>query len=215
MLGGFAPIGKRLICKIASFMRHLLYNKPMKKTIFLTMGGTIDAEAYEQTPVDVTPLAQSLIPSTLRTLGIADNAYEIIPVCSLDSKQVTPNHLKSAIAVMAERDDVDQFIITHGTDTMPDHARLFQSLMEKWNIDPSAKVIFTGAMKPLSNGPETDGWGNLRTSMEKMPELAPGVHIVMHGTVLPIEGARKDLDNARIWVDKTAKDLMPVTPLQK
>ena len=183
----------------------------MAKILVLTMGGTIDAAAYESTPVDVAPLERSLVPEALDALGYAGK-YEIVHLCRKDSKYMSSADLEDAAYHILCRPDIDHVVITHGTDTMPQHARFLHHKLQEWNVEPGKTIVFTGAMKPLTHGPESDGWRNLQVAMDNISRYAEGVHIVMHGRHIHIDGARKDLAKSRIYRHRDADDLSPLTP---
>jgi L-asparaginase len=60
----------------------------------------------------------------------------------------------------------------------------------------AAPVILTGAMTPLGFE-ESDGLQNLTESVFAARILEPGVYIVIHNQVFPIDRVRKDRVNAR------------------
>lgn len=151
----------------------------MSRVLVLTTGGTIDAEPYDQRPVNVTPLAQSIIPEALDRLGVGQNCT-VREVCRKDSKEVGEAELRDILAILRDAPE-RHILIVQGTDTMPHNARLFQTLLSAQDGLARHVVVFTGAMEPLSNGPHSDGWENLRVAVEKGAHYAPGVHIVMHG----------------------------------
>jgi L-asparaginase len=65
--------------------------------------------------------------------------------------------------------------------------------------DIAVPIIFTGAMTPLGfEG--SDGLQNLTESLLAARILGPGVYVVMHNEVFPIEHAVKDREKARfVW----------------
>jgi len=83
-------------------------------------------------------------------------------------------------------------VITHGTDTMVE-----TGLVLKKNLtELTAPIIMTGAMTPLGfEG--SDGLQNLTESLLAARILGPGVWLVMHNQVFPIDGVRKDKTHAR------------------
>ena len=86
-------------------------------------------------------------------------------------------------------------MITHGTDTMVDTGLLLQR-----NLAGSQyPIVLTGAMTPLGfEG--SDGLQNLTESLLAARVLAPGVYVVMHNQVFPVDRVRKDRELARfVW----------------
>jgi L-asparaginase len=79
----------------------------------------------------------------------------------------------------------DQIIITHGTDTMVDTARvLARGLTTK-------TVILTGAMIPYAFG-SSDGLFNLGSALSFAQSLPHGVYIAMNGMYFPWDRVRKN-----------------------
>ncbi len=78
-------------------------------------------------------------------------------------------------------------VITHGTDTMVDTARV---LAEKVR---DKTVVLTGAMIPIAFG-SSDGLFNLGGAMTAVQVLPAGVYITMNGRVFPWDNVRKNHD---------------------
>jgi L-asparaginase len=78
-------------------------------------------------------------------------------------------------------------VIAHGTDTMVETGLYLQRAFS----DLKVPVILTGAMSPLGfEG--SDALQNLTESLFAAQLLSPGVSIVIHGQVFPVDRARKD-----------------------
>ena len=62
-------------------------------------------------------------------------------------------------------------------------------------------IVLTGAMTPLGfEG--SDGLQNLTESFFAARTLAPGIYVVMHGEVFPVDHVRKDVKLGRfVWSD--------------
>lgn len=83
-------------------------------------------------------------------------------------------------------------VITHGTDTMVQSGLYLQRALP----DLQVPIVMTGAMTPLGfEG--SDGLQNLTESLFAVRVLAPGIHVVMHGQVFPVDRVRKDHRLAR------------------
>jgi len=83
-------------------------------------------------------------------------------------------------------------VITHGTDTMVETGLLLQKNLPGLK----APIVLTGAMTPLGfEG--SDGLQNMTESLLAARLLPPGVYLVMHNQVFPIDRVRKDRINAR------------------
>ena len=103
------------------------------KILVLTMGGTIDAEAFPegQSPLYSTPAQRRLSMTTLRTIAEArGQAIEFIciPVCNKDSKDYTDQDRDNLYKIAHENAGVyPRIIITTGTDKMTDTAKNLKS----------------------------------------------------------------------------------------
>ena len=78
-------------------------------------------------------------------------------------------------------------VITHGTDTMVDTARVLAAEVE------GKTIVLTGAMIPIAFG-SSDGLFNLGGALAVVQVLSPGVYIAMNGRVFPWDGVRKNRD---------------------
>jgi L-asparaginase len=84
-------------------------------------------------------------------------------------------------------------VITHGTDTMVETGLFLKKALTDEVRFP---IVLTGAMTPLGFE-SSDGLQNLTESFFASRVLAPGVYVVMHNEVFPIDRVRKDRENAR------------------
>jgi len=82
----------------------------------------------------------------------------------------------SKIVNTCKKEISNKIIITHGTDTMTNTAKLIaeQNLSNK-------TVILTGAMIPYAFGSSSDGFFNLGCALSFVQTLKPGVYITMQG----------------------------------
>lgn len=82
----------------------------------------------------------------------------------------------SKIVNTCKKEQSNKIIITHGTDTMTNTARLIaeQKLSNK-------TIILTGAMIPYAFGGSSDGFFNLGCALSFVQTLKPGVYITMQG----------------------------------
>lgn len=113
-------------------------------------------------------------------------------VAQLDSKDMGPevwSRLAARIAVAMADDAVAGIVVTHGTDTLEETARLLSRL-----FGASAKpVVLTAAMRP-ANAPGADGPRNLADAVavaRAMAVTGGGVVVVMQGRVWEAAQVRK------------------------
>jgi L-asparaginase/Glu-tRNA(Gln) amidotransferase subunit D len=168
--------------------------------LLITTGGTIDAQPYLDPlspPLNCEPLHRdrSIVPDAVKKLFPLhlDSHF----VCNLDSKQVENNHL-NCIANIIKGHSHKNIIVTCGTDRMPEIARRIDSAIGQELREQDRRVIFTGAMIPLSNGSCSDGWNNLKTALENIETYPAGV-----GLVVPT--LKKGTPNIRVSFLKAAE----------
>ena len=157
----------------------------MKRILLLTTGGTI---ASDETGAGLAPALDGdaflrYVPSVERLCAV-----DTLPVCSIDSTNMTPAHwLDIAGAIRTRYDDYDGFVVSHGTDTMAYTAAALSYL-----IQGSPKpIVLTGSQKPISME-ITDSKTNLLDSFTVACDgRIPGVTVVFGGTVILGTRARK------------------------
>jgi L-asparaginase len=157
------------------------------QTIYLiTTGGTIEKIYSEQSGrvLNVT----SKIREYLEKLRLPDSDVRVLPLMNKDSLEMTSDDragLASTLAPLLSRGD--PIVISHGTDTMVETGLYIKQKF----ADLKVPVILTGAMTPLGfEG--SDGLQNLTESLFAARLLGPGVFIVIHGQIFPVDGVRKD-----------------------
>jgi L-asparaginase len=80
-------------------------------------------------------------------------------------------------------------VITHGTDTMTESAKVLASISSK-------TIVFTGALSPARFA-ESDAMFNLGMAVAAVQTLPPGVYVAMSGQVFRGDQVRKDREHAR------------------
>jgi len=152
----------------------------MSIQIFIT-GGTFDKEYNEITGelyFKHTHLKEML------SMGRSKLDVEIDQLMLMDSLDMTEKD-REIIVDSCKTCNFDQIIITHGTDTMVDSARL----LAKENIDKT--IVFTGAMIPIDFG-SSDGLFNLGSAMGFVQSLSKGVYIAMNGRYFDFDKVKKN-----------------------
>ncbi|HSM06755.1 MAG TPA: asparaginase domain-containing protein [Longimicrobiales bacterium] len=79
----------------------------------------------------------------------------------------------------------DRIVITHGTDTMVETARVLAETV------PGKTIVLTGAMIPIAFG-SSDGLFNLGGALTAVQALPAGVYITMNGRIFPWDNVRKN-----------------------
>ena len=153
----------------------------MSIQIFIT-GGTFDKEYNEITGklyFKDTHLKEML------SMGRSKLDVKIDQLMLMDSLDMTENE-RDIIVDSCKTCNLDQIIITHGTDTMVDSARN----VAKENIDKT--IVFTGAMIPIDFG-SSDGLFNLGSAMGFVQSLSKGVYIAMNGRYFDFDKVKKNV----------------------
>jgi L-asparaginase len=158
----------------------------MKVIYLITTGGTME-KVYSERSGRVDNVTNK-IDRYLHLLRLPDAEINVVPLMNKDSSQITNEDrvllLGMVRAVLKENSPI---VITHGTDTMVQTGIYLQRALPQLPVP----IVMTGAMTPLGfEG--SDGLQNLTESLFAVRILAPGIHVVMHGQVFPIERVRKD-----------------------
>lgn len=152
----------------------------MSIRIFIT-GGTFDKEYNE--------LNGELYFKDTHMQELLDKGRSQLPVniktlMMIDSLEMTPEH-RNFIAKECEQCEEDKIVITHGTDTMADTARvLAMKVTDK-------TIVLTGAMIPIKFG-SSDGLFNLGSALAFVQSLPPGVYVAMNGRYFNWDNVRKN-----------------------
>jgi len=137
----------------------------------ITTGGTIDKLYFDAKSefqvgdpqvIDVLREAHVTVPYAVRQLMRKD---------SLELTDADRHLIRDTIAAAPQR----HFVVTHGTDTMLDTARLLQTLGDK-------VIVLTGAMQP-ARFRFTDAVFNIGCAVMAVQLLPPGVYVAMNGRI--------------------------------
>ena len=150
--------------------------------VFVT-GGTFDKEYDERTGQlffkdthirDMLKLGRCLVEVEVRTLMMVDSLD-----MDDDDRQV--------ILSQCRKCPHERIVVTHGTDTMEQTARLLGAEIR------DKTIILTGAMIPYAFG-SSDGLFNLGSALAFAQALPHGVHIAMNGRCFTWDNVRKNRD---------------------
>jgi L-asparaginase len=149
----------------------------------LATGGTFDKQ-YDELR-GALAFHETQVPAMLR-LGRCRLEVVTEVVMLKDSLDLTDDdraRIADACAASPER----QLVVTHGTDTMVETARVVAARgLHK-------TVVLTGAMVPYAFG-SSDGLFNLGSALSFAQVLPPGVYVAMNGRVFPWDNVRKNRD---------------------
>ena len=160
----------------------------MKNIVILATGGTIAGAGeqgkdigYKSGAVD----AQTLIDAVPELKNVANIRVE--QVCNINSDDITSGiwiSLALRIKELSRCDDVDGFVIMHGTDTMEETALFLRLVLgctprsaSEYVVKP---VVLTGSMRP-STAAKPDGPANLLFAVE----CAVSLHTVIPDSMSP------------------------------
>lgn len=147
----------------------------------LVTGGTFDKEYDEIT--GKLYFKDSHMAEILK-LGRCRVEVEIRTLMLIDSLQMTEDD-RRLIAEHCLRVEEGRIVITHGTDTMVETARVLAQRVS------GKTIVLTGAMIPFAFG-TSDGLFNLGGAIAAVQILSPGVYIVMNGRVFNWNEVRKN-----------------------
>lgn len=148
--------------------------------IFVT-GGTFDKEYNELTGQLF--FKDSHLPEMLE-LGRNRVEVDIRTLMMIDSLEMTDID-RELIARHCREVAEDKIIITHGTDTMTETARVLAKTVTQ------KTVVLTGAMVPYKFG-SSDGLFNLGSAFAFVQTLAPGIYVAMNGRYFLANNVRKN-----------------------
>jgi L-asparaginase len=148
--------------------------------IFIT-GGTFDKEYnelngelfFKETHMhELLEMGRNKVPVVITTLMM------------IDSLEMTDKD-REWIVYQCNQSGEDKIIITHGTDTMAETARvLAKSISNK-------TIVLTGAMIPIKFG-SSDGLFNLGSALAFVQTLTHGVYVAMNGRYFNWDNVRKN-----------------------
>ena len=120
------------------------------------------------------------------TRGRCTLSLDVKTLMMIDSLEMTDAD-REIIRHNCQSTKTDKIIITHGTDTMVDTAKV----LSESNI-ANKTIVLTGAMIPYAFGTSSDGFFNMGSSLGFVQTLAPGVYISMNGRYFPWDNVKKN-----------------------
>ena len=157
----------------------------MNELLIVTTGGTID-KIYFDDKSDY-QIGDPQIGRMLEELGVAFR-YSVIPILRKDSLHIqAPERelIRGAIAAQPAR----HVLVTHGTDTMIDTAKVLADIKDK-------TIVLTGALSP-ARFRGSDAEFNIGTAVGAVQCLPSGVYIAMNGRIWDPFKVRKNVDANR------------------
>jgi len=164
----------------------------MQLIYLVAAGGTIEKVYSEQT--GTVRNADSKIERYFRLLRLPDAEIRTTHVMNKDSLEMTDADRRQVLDTVRQllAEQPAPMIITHGTDTMVETGLLLKKELSNLRYP----IVMTGAMTPLGfEG--SDGLQNLTESLLAVRLLPPGIWLVIHNQVFPIDQVRKDREKAQ------------------
>ena len=147
---------------------------------FITTGGTIDKIYFDA--LSQFEVGESVVQHIL-TEGLVDLEYDVVSLFQKDSLEIDDTDRKVLLDYIAA-DDATRYVITHGTDTMPETAAVLSDLDGK-------TIVLTGALTP-ARFKTTDAVFNVGMAVAAAQVAEPGVYIAMSGQVFEAGAVRKN-----------------------
>ena len=153
--------------------------------IFIT-GGTFDKEYnelngelyFKNTHLpDLLEMGRNKVPVKIKTLMMVDS----LEMTAAD---------REMIALQCSQCEENQIVITHGTDTMAETAKVLAKKI------PHKTIVLTGAMIPIKFG-SSDGLFNLGSAFAFAQALPAGVYVAMNGRYFTWDNVRKNKETGR------------------
>lgn len=172
----------------------------MQTLYVITTGGTIEKVYLERTG-SVANL-DTKIDEYLGRLRLPGLRIETTHIMNKDSLEMTADDRERVVQMVEHKlKRPAPVVITHGTDTLVETGLLLQQRLRRLKFP----IVLTGAMTPLGFE-KSDGLQNLTESLLAARLLPPGIYLVMHNQVFPIDHARKNRKRARfVWTGGPAK----------
>lgn len=157
----------------------------MQHLTVITTGGTID-KVYFDAKSDY-QVGAPQIGEILTQLGVAFE-FDVVPVLRKDSLEMNDDD-RAAIRRAIEQQPHRHVLITHGTDTMVDTARVLAGIAGK-------TIVLTGALNP-ARFQGSDAVFNIGCAVGAVQSLGDGVWIAMNGRIWDPAHVRKNRDANR------------------
>lgn len=143
--------------------------------LFVQTGGTIDKDYPRVMASYAFEIAEPVVKKFMRRVQPSFQ-YRIVEALKKDSLDITASD-RELIAQICEQAKEKYIIVTHGTDTMVETARVLSKISDK-------TIVLTGAMLPAIHV-ESDAFFNVGTAIGAIEYLGPGVFIAMNGKLFP------------------------------
>ncbi len=157
----------------------------MNEIKIITAGGTIDKVYFDR--MSEYQVGKPQIADMLKEANF-DIEWSYKSVLKKDSLDFTDED-RLLVKETVKKDDCRRIVITHGTDTMIETAKILRGIHGK-------VIVLTGSMQP-ANFKFSDAPYNIACALMAVQLLEPGVYVVMNGKVFDPDKVRKDRKSNR------------------
>ncbi|MCJ2178858.1 asparaginase domain-containing protein [Novosphingobium album (ex Hu et al. 2023)] len=148
--------------------------------LVVTTGGTIDKQYFDA--LSEYQIAESVIEKLLKVSRVT-HPFRVVELMRKDSLELSDEDRALIRATIAAAPET-HVVVTHGTDTMTDTAKMLADIEGK-------TIVLTGALAPARFA-ESDAPFNLGMAIACCQAAKPGVWITMNGSVFDALKVRKD-----------------------
>ena len=153
----------------------------MKIKVFTT-GGTIDKIYFDEK--SEFQVGKPQIGQLLNEANVSF-VYEVQPILCKDSLDLTDDDRRLIVDHISS-DSNQRIVVTHGTDTMVETAKMLLEI-------PGKTIVLTGSMQPARLR-VSDAVFNIGYAIAAAQLLSPGVYMAMNGRVFDPQKARKNVE---------------------
>lgn len=157
----------------------------MNEIKIITAGGTIDKVYFDR--MSEYQVGKPQIADMIKEANF-DLVWSYKSILKKDSLDFTDED-RRLVKETVEKDNCSRIVITHGTDTMIETAKILKGI-------PGKIVVLTGSMQP-ANFKFSDAPYNIACALMAVQLLKPGVYIVMNGKVFDPDKVIKDRKSNR------------------
>lgn len=155
------------------------------KIKIVTTGGTIDKIYFDQK--SEYQVGETQVWQVFKAANITFE-FEVIQLLQKDSLDLTQED-RGIILDYINSDSDQRFLVTHGTDTMIETAKVLADISGK-------TIVLTGSMQP-SRFYMSDAVFNIGFAIATVQLLEPGVYIAMNGRIFDPLNSRKNIEKNR------------------
>jgi L-asparaginase len=148
----------------------------------LTTGGTIDKVYFDKK--SNYEVGDPFVEELLHKMNV-NISFKVKSLMKIDSLDMTDIHRKEILNYV-NNSDANNFLITHGTDSIVETAIYLKKISDK-------TIVLTGSLKPAIFI-DNDAIFNVGSALTSAQILKNGVYIVINGQVFNPDNVRKNLE---------------------